>query len=118
MNKTFDGTPDLASALGLALQTTPMCSVGIDMAKYREVFDDPDLPDAEKDAIILALWGILVNFADLGFGVHPVQEACGKVENVIDRPAQGDSDGVDSGQNALSEDFNTLAGVRAARKDG
>lgn len=31
----------------------------------------PDLPDVEKDASILALLGILVDFADLGFGVHP-----------------------------------------------
>ena len=36
------------------------------------------MTDAEKEEFLQALWQIIVGFVDLGFGVHPLQEVCGK----------------------------------------
>jgi len=118
MKDTFEYAPDLAAALGLAIKTSPAQSVCVDLAKYRALLDDPALSDADKDAAIVALWNILVNFVDLGFGIHPVQEACGKLEESVVHAAKLDSDGLESPSDPLHGDFNASAGVPTAGKDG
>ena len=53
----------------------------IDYALYEEYLDGSDLNDEEKREFLDVLWNIIVNFVDLGFGVHPVQQvqtACGQ----------------------------------------
>ncbi len=48
----------------------------IDCERYDQYLDDSDLTDAEKRQFLETLWSIIVSFVDLGFGVHPVQQAC------------------------------------------
>ncbi len=48
----------------------------------------------------------MVAFVDLGFGVHPVQQACGQVEKSLDPRAQADSDGLNSSKPNIREHFN------------
>ena len=50
----------------------------IDWDVYLPFFEDEDIPDEAKQELIEALWSIVVSFVDLGFGVHPVQQACGQ----------------------------------------
>ncbi len=50
-------------------------SVEIDFNRYQEILDDPDLSAADKRQIIEALWQIIVQFVDLGIGIHPLQHA-------------------------------------------
>ena len=50
----------------------------IDWDAYLPFFEDEDIPDEAKKELLEALWSIVVSFVDLGFGVHPVQQACGK----------------------------------------
>ncbi|MEM6889963.1 MAG: hypothetical protein AAF636_17765 [Pseudomonadota bacterium] len=50
----------------------------VDVERYQHLLDDPALSEEQKNQIIEALWSIIVNFVELGFGVHPVQEACGQ----------------------------------------
>jgi len=50
----------------------------VDVERYQHLLDDPALSEEQKQQIIEALWSIIVNFVELGFGVHPVQEACGQ----------------------------------------
>ncbi|WP_152612206.1 hypothetical protein [Leisingera sp. ANG-S5] len=69
-------------------------SLEIDTAKYQAYLDDPSLSDAQKDEIMQALWSIIVAFVDLGFGVHPAQEVCGKPQQSLD--VQGDKDSNES----------------------
>jgi len=53
--------------------TNSLC-VGIDYQRYQHYLDNSDLNDAEKQQVIQALWNIIVNFVDLGIGVHPIQQ--------------------------------------------
>lgn len=52
-------------------------SVEVDVLKYQAYLDDPTLSDAQKEELISALWNIIVCLVDLGFGVHPAQQAYG-----------------------------------------
>ncbi len=92
-----------------ALNAAAKPSLGIDTAKYQAYLDDPALTDDQKEEIVQALWGIIVAFVDLGFGVHPLQEvlgqeACGKTEQELD--VQGNKDSNESKPvNTLSNKF-------------
>ena len=50
----------------------------IDWDAYLPFFEHEDISEAEKHELIEALWSIVVSFVDLGFGIHPIQQACGK----------------------------------------
>lgn len=52
--------------------------ITIDAAKYQEYLDDSGLSDEQKEEFLQTLWTIIVSFVELGFGVHPLQEVCGK----------------------------------------
>lgn len=67
--------------------------IEIDFERYQAVLDELDgMPD-QKEALIRALWSVIVNFADLGFGVHPVQQVCGQPHKGLAQSANLDSDG-------------------------
>jgi len=55
--------------------------ITVDYEKYAPLLDDPDLSEDQKREFLQALWNIITNFVDLGFGVHPVQLACGESKN-------------------------------------
>ncbi len=59
----------------------------IDWDAYLPFFEDEDISDEDKRKLIEALWSIMVSFVDLGFGVHPVQQACGKDVSLAEMPA-------------------------------
>lgn len=60
-------------------QTQPITlnrqSVGIDIDYYQEIIDDPEVSDVRKRELIEIIGAIVINFIDMGFGVHPVQLA-------------------------------------------
>ncbi|MEA2950937.1 MAG: hypothetical protein QOJ96_457 [Alphaproteobacteria bacterium] len=45
-----------------------------DPEEYRHFLADCDWTDAQKDEFTEALWGIVLNFVDLGFDLNPVQK--------------------------------------------
>jgi hypothetical protein len=55
----------------------------LDVALYQAWLDGAELSDAEREAFLESLWSIMVAFVDLGFGVHPMQQAapaiCGQI---------------------------------------
>lgn len=55
-------------------------SLTIDWDAYLPYLEDEDIPDDQKRELIATLWNIMTAFADLGFGIHPVQQACGELE--------------------------------------
>lgn len=57
------------------VETTPP-SLTIDWELYASYLDESDLTDDQKKEFIETLWSIVVAFVDLGFGVHPIQQAC------------------------------------------
>lgn len=52
--------------------------VEIDLERYLPIFDDPDVPVASKLELFESLRLIVRDFVKLGFGVHPLQQTCGK----------------------------------------
>jgi hypothetical protein len=55
--------------------------VTVDVEKYQRYLDETDMTDDQKAEFLQALWSIIVTFVELGFGVHPLQEVCGKPED-------------------------------------
>ena len=59
-----------------ASATAERPALTIDRELYEKYLEDSDLSDAEKREFIETLWSIMVAFVDLGFGLHPLQQAC------------------------------------------
>ncbi|MBI1393885.1 MAG: hypothetical protein GC152_14200 [Alphaproteobacteria bacterium] len=87
--------PQLGEALSREHGKTVRHNLQLDVAYYQDLFDDPELSDAEKEQIITALWSIIVAFVELGFGVHAAQQACGKVGTKQDQSSHADADSLD-----------------------
>ncbi|MGD1923369.1 MAG: hypothetical protein ACFB03_04160 [Paracoccaceae bacterium] len=51
----------------------------VNVAKYQHFLDKADISEDQKAEFLANFWQIVVAFVDLGFGVHPVQQACGKL---------------------------------------
>jgi len=66
--------------------------VEFDLEKYQSYIDDPTLTPEQREKVIKTIWGIIINFVDLGFGVHPMQEVCGKDDTDLDHGGVLDSD--------------------------
>ena len=63
--------------------------VTVDVAKYQAYLDGSGLTEAQKEEFLQALWSVVVNFVELGFAVHPVQEVCGQTaETTTERPIE------------------------------
>lgn len=66
----------------------------VDVERYQAYLDGSNLSEAEKEEFLQALWKIIVSFVDLGFGVHPLQEVCGKETGKVSGAAKVNSDEV------------------------
>lgn len=105
----FEGVPALSKALGMALEEKPGKAIQIDTAKYQAYLDDPDLSDEQKEQIVKALWQIMMAFVDLGYGISPLQQACGKLAESDDESGNSDSALLSSDPTTLTETFNVHA---------
>lgn len=47
-----------------------------DWEEFGYHLEDSDLSDEQKQDFIETLFGIMLSFVDLGYGLHPVQQAC------------------------------------------
>lgn len=103
---TFEGEQRRGAALGAVFGREPKRSVEIDTAKYQQYLDDPSLSEEQKEEIIMALWSIITSFVDLGFGVHPAQEACGKAAEKLDGQAKEDSNESKAIHQSVRDAFN------------
>ncbi|MEM6890132.1 MAG: hypothetical protein AAF636_18655 [Pseudomonadota bacterium] len=95
--------PGLAGALERAADNR---RVEIDVEKYQAYLDDPSLGDAQREELLRALWSIISAFVELGFGVHPTQQACGQVENGLEAGGAPQSDVVGCKNTNLKREFN------------
>ena len=88
-----------AAEFGLHARGTPEGKpvVEVDIAYYARLLDDPELGEADRSAMLEALWDMMVVFVELGFGVHPVQEVCGQF-------AQAASESALAGKDLLQSD--------------
>lgn len=61
--------------------------LSIDWELYADYLEESDLTDEQKREFIETLWNIVIAFVDLGFGIHPLQQACEQnSENRINLP--------------------------------
>lgn len=103
----IDAAPILAQAIGMALERDTKKTLKIDVSRYQEWLDDPALSEAQKEEILGSLWSIITCFIDLGFGVSPLEEACGQLGQGLD--LKGDTDSNESKPLGLKNTFNALA---------
>jgi LAS superfamily LD-carboxypeptidase LdcB len=61
-----------------------MLSVTLDHALYERYLDESDLSEEQKQEFLQTLWNIIVSFVDLGFEVHPLQQAQEQLQPVIE----------------------------------
>jgi len=84
MSETFQqavGTEPEAKALSsVERATSDSSSTAPDLQKYMHHVDQFDLSPEKKADLIRTVWTILESFVDRAFGVHPVQQSCGKQE--------------------------------------
>jgi hypothetical protein len=81
---------DLSYTFGASAKST----LTVDVEKYQAMLDGSGLTEEEKKQVLEALWSIIVNFVELGFEVHPLQEVCGKNLAVERQCAKGAFDEV------------------------
>lgn len=56
-------------------KTTNYKTLTLDVEYYQAILDSDDIPEEKKRELIETLWQIVVSFVDLGFGIHPLQQA-------------------------------------------
>lgn len=76
----------------------------VDVRKYEAMLDDPSLSQQQKEEFLRALWSIVVSFVELGFGVHPLQEACGQESEISSPSAKEAFDQVESDKSVEIKD--------------
>lgn len=89
-------------------------SLQVDVAKYQAMLDAPDLDEEQKRQFIEALWQVIVAFVDLGFQVHPVQQACGQVGNAASENPDAAGNVLNSAQQPKQE----FTAATEAERDG
>lgn len=72
---------------GIAADTDQSMALTIDYALYERYLDDCDLTDGQKREFLDNLWNFIVCFVDLGFGVHPLQQACEQKFDIAPLPS-------------------------------
>jgi len=55
-----------------------MPSLRVDWEVYAQMLETSDWSDAQKREFIETIWSLVMTFVDLGYGIHPVQQACGE----------------------------------------
>lgn len=86
-----------------AATSSQLKSLQVDVERYQAYLDDSEMTDKERSQVIEALWVIVSCFVELGFQVHPTQQACGKVKNALDVAGNSDSTEVQSRHSESAE---------------
>lgn len=55
-----------------------MPSLQVDWEVYAQMLEASDWSDARKREFIETMWSLVMTFVDLGYGIHPIQQACGE----------------------------------------
>ena len=85
----------------------------VDVERFQHHLDETDLSEAEKAQYLHIIWSIIMEFIDLGYGVHPVQQICGQV-------TEGACDGDHAGASLLSSEAQpktNMAGTNPAESE-
>lgn len=98
--------------LRFEFDTSAKPTLSVDVERYQHFLDDSDLSEAQKAEFLQSLWNIMISFVELGFGVHPLQEVCGKDAGTSTLSTDADSDALSLGHPQDDED------ARANEREG
>ena len=74
----YDTGANNTSTIFEAFSASARPTLTVDVARYQAYLDGSDLTPEQKEEVLQAVWSIVMTFVELGYGVHPLQEACGK----------------------------------------
>ena len=97
---------------GLIEGTKALPVLTVDYDLYAHFLEESDASEEDKRKLIETLWSITMMFVDMGFGVHPVQQAqkaCGQFRNNAPKPALTAPDKVEYPYCKLHEEFEPVA---------
>lgn len=84
---------------------TPTLAIQFDAQEFAHFLDESDLTHEQKLEYIQTIWGIVLQFIDMGFGIHPIQQACGQFDEAAVLCGEADSDALDSPHPEFCKDF-------------
>ena len=84
---------------------TPTLAIQFDAQEFAHFLDQSDLTHDQKLEYIQTIWGIVLQFIDMGFGIHPIQQACGQFDEAAVLCGDADSDALDSPHPKFCKDF-------------
>lgn len=96
--------------------TPPTLAIQFDAREFAHFLDESDLTEAQKLEYIQTVWGIVLQFIDLGFGIHPIQQACGQFDDAAALCGEADSDMVESPHSDFCKDFERAGGCLCAKQ--
>lgn len=85
--------------------TQEKLTIQFDAREYAHFLADLDATEAEKLEYIETLWTIVLHFIDMGFGIHPIQQACGQFSETAALCGDADSEMVESPHPHLCNHF-------------
>lgn len=62
-------------------------TIQFDAYEFLHHLEECDLTEEQKIEYLQTVWSIVLQFVDLGFGLHPIQQACGQNEDISLKPA-------------------------------
>ena len=85
--------------------TPPKLAIQFDAREFAHFLADVDATEAQKLEYIETLWTIVLQFIDMGFGIHPLQQACGQFDEAALLCGVPDSDALDSSHPEFCKEF-------------
>lgn len=86
-------------------------AIQFDAAEFVHFLEDADLSSDQKIEYVRMIWDIVLQFVDLGFGLHPIQQACGQFESAPVLCDKSGNSALDSPHPDLGKEF-TASGTR------
>ncbi len=87
MKKAKTSAPESAS-------TQQKLAIQFDAQDFVHFLGESDLTEAQKLEYVQTVWTIVLQFVDMGFGLHPIQQASGQLAE--DGALRGDADVLES----------------------
>jgi hypothetical protein len=94
----------------------PNLAIQFDAQEFAHFLAESDLTHEQKLEYIQTIWGIVLQFIDLGFGIHPVQQACGQFDDAAALCSDADSDMVEFSHSDFCKDFERAGGCLCAKQ--
>lgn len=95
-----DPTPDEVSA-----PSPGKLTIQFDAREFAHFLEESDLTEDQKLEYIQTIWQIVLQFIDMGFGIHPIQQACGQFDDETALYGGADSDMVELPHSDFCKDF-------------